>query len=93
MSIVMSYDVEVIITNKKVARDPEGETIHKHLVARQGYDNIIRIRSGKYLVFTVKASSGEEALSIVRELCKRLRIYNPVVHDAELRLRGTGSSS
>jgi len=91
--VLMSYDVEVIITNKKVARDPEGETIHKHLVARQGYDNVVRVRSGKYLVFTVKARGGEEALSIVRELCRKLRIYNPVVHDAELRLRGTSSSS
>jgi phosphoribosylformylglycinamidine synthase len=83
-----TYLVEVIITNKKGVRDPEGETIHKHLILRKGYASVQSVRTGKYLLLSVNALSGEDAIRIVKELCEKLRIYNPVVHDIEVRLRG-----
>ena len=88
----MTYAVEVIITNKKQARDPEGETIHKYLILKQGVDSIESVRSGKYLLFMVRASSPEEAVEVVRGICERYRIYNPTVHDIEVRLRAQSSS-
>ncbi|RLG83274.1 MAG: phosphoribosylformylglycinamidine synthase, purS protein [Thermoprotei archaeon] len=87
----MSYAVEVVVMNKRSARDPEGETIHRHLVLRKGYGQVKGVRVGKYLLFRVDAGSPREALSIVRELVEKLRIYNPVVHDVEVRLRAEGS--
>ncbi|MEM0027521.1 MAG: phosphoribosylformylglycinamidine synthase subunit PurS [Ignisphaera sp.] len=78
--------IEVIITNKKGVRDPEGETIHKHLILRRGYSMVSRVRTGKYLLLEVNAKNAEEAMKIVKELCEKLRIYNPVVHDIELRV-------
>lgn len=86
--VKMIYDVEVVITNKKQARDPEGETIHKYLILKQGINTIESVRSGKYLLFKVRASRPEEAVEIVRAVCEKYRIYNPVVHDIEVRLRG-----
>jgi len=83
----MTYAVEVIITNKKQAKDPEGETIYKYLFLRQGIDFIESVRSGKYLLFKVKACSPEEAVKVVRNICEKYRIYNPTVHDIEVRLR------
>ena len=83
----MIFMVEAIVTNKRSVRDPEGETIHRFLVLKKGYNNVKGIRTGKYLVFNVEAPSPEEALSIVKEICEKLRIYNPVVHDIEVRLR------
>jgi phosphoribosylformylglycinamidine synthase PurS subunit len=79
--------VEVVITNKAGVRDPEGETIHKHLILKKGYSAISSVRTGKYLLMAVSANSGEEAIRIVKEVCEKLRIYNPVVHDIEVRLR------
>lgn len=86
--MMFMYLVEVVITNKKGVRDPEGETIHKHLVLRKGFDSVKEIRAGKYLLFTVDCEGPEKAIDIVRSICEKLRIYNPVVHDIEVRLRG-----
>ncbi|MEM1682776.1 MAG: phosphoribosylformylglycinamidine synthase subunit PurS [Ignisphaera sp.] len=80
--------VEVIITNKKAVRDPEGETIHKHLILRKGFNSVKNVRAGKYLLLTVESETPEKALEIAKEICEKLRIYNPVVHDIEVRLRG-----
>jgi phosphoribosylformylglycinamidine synthase len=79
--------VEVIITSKAGVRDPEGETIHKHLILKKGYSAITSVRTGKYLLMTVNTNSAGEALKIVKEACEKLRIYNPIVHDIEVRLR------
>ncbi len=83
----MTYAVEVVITNKKQAKDPEGETIYKYLILRQGVNSIESVRSGKYLLFKVRASRPEEAVEVVRRICEKYRIYNPIVHDIEVRLR------
>ncbi len=81
-----TYLVEVIIRNKRVARDPEGETIKKELVLRSSVaDRIKDVRSGKWLLFEVEAGSLEEALRTVERLCKEMRIFNPVVHEMEVR--------
>jgi len=87
----MTYAVEVVITNKKQAKDPEGETIHRYLILKQGIDSIESVRSGKYLLFKVKARSPEEAVEVVRAVCEKYRIYNPTVHDIEVRLRAQSS--
>lgn len=82
------YVVEVVITNKKSVRDPEGETIHRQLVLRKGFDSVKGVRAGKYLLFSVESSSPDEAVELVKSVCEKLRIYNPVVHDIEVRIRG-----
>lgn len=88
MSEVSTHLVEVIITNKKSVKDPEGETIHKHLILRKGYSEVLNVRTGKYILFSVNAENAEEASRIVKEVCEKLRIYNPIVHDIEVRIRG-----
>ncbi|UXD21822.1 hypothetical protein IPA_08540 [Ignicoccus pacificus DSM 13166] len=88
-----TYKIEVIIRNKKVARDPEGETIYKELIGRSSYASEIKgIRSGKWLLFEVEADSLETALKDVEKLCKDLRIFNPVVHEMEVRPYQGGSA-
>ena len=81
----MIYSVEVIIENKKSARDPEGETIYTQLVLKKGFKQVESVRSGKYLRFKVDAENMESAIELVREICSRLRIYNPAIHDIEVR--------
>lgn len=88
MSAGSTHLVEVVITNKKGVKDPEGETIHKHLILRKGYSEVVNVRTGKYILFSVNAVNAEEATRIVREICEKLRIYNPIVHDIEVRIRG-----
>ena len=78
--------VEVIVQNKPLARDPEGETIHRNLILKGGYDKVTGVRAGKLLRMTVQAKSGREAEDLVRKLCDDLRIYNPAAHSCEVRV-------
>jgi len=88
-----AYKIEVIIRNKRVARDPEGETIQKELIGKSSYAAEVKsVRSGKWLLFEVEAESLEKALEEISRMCKELRIFNPVVHEMEVRPYQSGSA-
>ncbi|WP_075050617.1 phosphoribosylformylglycinamidine synthase subunit PurS [Ignicoccus islandicus] len=89
----MEYQVEVIIRNKKVARDPEAETIFNELVSRSNLGkDVTSLRTGKWFLFNVVADSEESAIEKVTRLCKELRIFNPVIHEMEVRLYKSSST-
>ncbi len=75
------FIVEVVLENKKAARDPVGTTIQKDLLAKKGYDNVSNVRSGQYLRIILKANSENEAKEIVDKMCNELRIFNPVTQN------------
>ena len=83
-----SYTVEVVVENKPLARDPEGETIHRNLILKGGYNQISGVRAGKLLRLSVQAESGDDAKQLVKKLCDDLRIYNPAAHICQVRLVG-----
>jgi phosphoribosylformylglycinamidine synthase len=83
-----AYLVEVIVENKPLARDPEGETIHQNLILKGGYNQVTNVRAGKLLRMNVEANSPEEARAIVQKLSDDLRIYNPAAHSIQVRLVG-----
>jgi phosphoribosylformylglycinamidine (FGAM) synthase PurS component len=83
-----SYVVEVIVENKPLARDPEGETIHQNLILKGGYKQVTGVRAGKLLRMSVEANSPEDARAIVRKLSDDLRIYNPAAHTIQIRIVG-----
>jgi phosphoribosylformylglycinamidine synthase subunit PurS len=81
-----SFTVEVIVENKPLARDPEGETIHHNLILKGGYSQVTNVRAGKLLRMSVEASSPGNATQLVRKLCDDLRIYNPAAHVCQVRV-------
>ncbi len=81
-----SFTVEVVVENKPLARDPEGETIHRNLVLKGGYSQVTSVRAGKLLRMKVEASSPDDARQLVQKLCDDLRIYNPAAHTCEVRI-------
>lgn len=81
-----SFTVEVVVENKPLARDPEGETIHHNLVLKGGYSQVTNVRAGKFLRMNVEARSSEDAEQIVQKLCNDLRIYNPAAHVCHVRV-------
>ncbi len=83
-----SYVVEVIIENKPLARDPEGETIHRNLILKGGYNQVTSVRAGKVLRMKVEATSPEDARAVVHKLSDDLRIYNPAAHSIQVRIVG-----
>jgi phosphoribosylformylglycinamidine synthase subunit PurS len=83
-----SYLVEVIVENKPLARDPEGETIHRNLILKGGYKQVTSVRAGKLLRMSVDADSPDRARDLVKKLCDDLRIYNPAAHTCQVRIVG-----
>jgi phosphoribosylformylglycinamidine synthase subunit PurS len=83
-----SFTVEVIVENKPLARDPEGETIHHNLILKGGYNQVTGVRAGKLLRMNVNAGSPDQARDLVKKLCDDLRIYNPAAHTCQVRIVG-----
>jgi phosphoribosylformylglycinamidine synthase len=81
------FSVEIVISNKPQARDPEGETIERDLIHKLGFQSVKEVRSGKLLTVKVEASSEIEAKNKILLMCDDLRLYNPVAHSVNLRVR------
>ncbi|MGD0478034.1 MAG: phosphoribosylformylglycinamidine synthase subunit PurS [Nitrososphaerales archaeon] len=75
--------VEVVISNKAAARDPEGDVIHRDLV-KSHFPQVMSVRVGKLLRFRVEATNSLDAQKLVRRMCDELRIYNPAAHDCQI---------
>jgi len=76
-----NFIVEIIMTNKEMARDPVGATIKRDLLAKKGYDMISNVRSGQYLRIHISAENEENAKEIIEDMCNKLRIFNPVTQN------------
>ncbi len=88
------FKVIATIENKSGLSDPEGRTILKDLVLKEGkkkYDcddgdkrkdtdvnHILDIRTAKMLKFTIKSASANAAINEIKGVCERLHIYNPI---------------
>ena len=80
------YPVEIIISNKPQARDPEGETIARDLIHKEGFHAIRGVRTGKLLSVSVEAENEEGACNLAVRMCNDLRLYNPVAHSISVRV-------
>jgi phosphoribosylformylglycinamidine synthase PurS subunit len=81
------FSVEVVISNKPQARDPEGETIIRDLIHKSGLYDIKEVRTGKLLALKVEAADPEDARNKAVSMCNDLRIFNPVAHSITVRVR------
>lgn len=82
-----SFSVEILISNKPQARDPEGETIIRDLIHKSGFESVKEVRTGKLLTIRVDAANQEDAKDKVLSMCNELRLYNPVAHSVSVRIR------
>jgi phosphoribosylformylglycinamidine synthase PurS subunit len=80
------FSVEIVISNKPQARDPEGETIMRDLFHMSELNIVKEVRTGKLLAVKVEAANQEEARDRVISMCNDLRIYNPVAHSLSVRV-------
>jgi len=80
----MEFIIEISLENKPAARDPVAETIKRDLLAKKGYDNVSKVRSGQYLRLILKANDEKDAKEIVINMCNDLRIFNPVTQNLNI---------
>ncbi|MFX0074422.1 MAG: phosphoribosylformylglycinamidine synthase subunit PurS [Candidatus Hermodarchaeota archaeon] len=78
------FVIEISLENKPAARDPVAETIKRDLLAKKGYDEVSKVRSGQYLRINILANSEEQAKEIVKKMCNDLRIFNPVTQNLNI---------
>lgn len=73
------YKANIQITLRSSILDPEGKTIHRAL-GELGYDEVDRVRSGKYIECWIDAPDADRAREVAEEACEKL-LANPVMED------------
>jgi len=86
MTVLNKYTVNVIIENKPLIRDPEGETILRDLIIKNGVTEIKEVRTGKLLRLKVEGKNEYEVQKIIEKMCNDLRIFNPVVSICKIKV-------
>ncbi len=74
----------VNIENKSFLNDPEGETILNDLLLKEGYHDVLSVRTIKSLKIEIVAKNIEDAKMKIKKMCDDLRIYNPIVSDCKI---------
>ena|SRR5919107_4613269 len=80
----MLYVAQVNIERKSYLDDPEGDTIFNDLILKEGYNDIISVRTAKTLIIELFAINIEDAQKKIKEMCDSLRIYNPIVSECKI---------
>ena len=80
----IEFVIEISLENKPAARDPVAETIKRDLLAKKGYKEVSKVRSGQYLRINILADNEEHAKEIVTKMCNDLRIFNPVTQNLNI---------
>lgn len=78
------YKANIHITLRPSILDPQGKTVHRAL-GELGYQDVEKVRMGKYVEMWVDEEREEDARQVVREACERL-LANPVMEDFEIEL-------
>jgi phosphoribosylformylglycinamidine synthase PurS subunit len=84
---VIVFSAILNIENKHFLNDPEGETILNDLMLKEGYNDIISVRTAKSLKIEIIAKNIEDAKVKITEMCDTLRIYNPIVSDCKITIK------
>ena len=74
-----NFSVEVFVVLKPMVNDPEGLVIRDGL-RTIGFNEVVAVRSGKYLTVEMDAEDRAEAESRVTEMCDKL-LANPVIEE------------
>ncbi len=79
------FEARIYITLKKGILDPEGKTVKQGLKSL-GYDQVEDVKTGKYLILTLKTADRIAAEQEVREMCEKL-LVNLVIERYTFELR------
>jgi len=77
--------ISAIVTLKEDVLDPQGKVVNQTL-KNMGYNNITKIRQGKYFEIELNEASEEKAIKVADEICKKL-LTNTVIEDYKINLK------
>lgn len=78
----MHYSGKVKVRFKKSVLEPQGKAVELAL-HENGYENIQKIRVGKFIEVDLEASSKEEARKALGEIAEKV-LYNPVMEVCDI---------
>ncbi len=76
-AVSQRWQARVEVTLKPVVLDPQGDAV-LHGLHQLGFNDVSRVRVGKYLELTLAAATQRDAEDMVKQMCDRL-LANPVI--------------
>lgn len=81
------YKASIHVRLRPSILDPQGKTTH-HALENLGFENVQRVRIGKFVEMWIDEETLEAAEQAAREACEQL-LANPVMEDFDIRVEKT----
>ncbi len=76
------FKASITVTLRPAILDPQGKATH-HALENLGFDQVERVRIGKFIELWIDVPSAEAARAVARAACEKL-LANPVMEDFEV---------
>lgn len=84
LSMAQTYQAQIYVTLRPSVLDPAGTAVQSN-IQHLGYDNVERLRIGKYVEVTLTADNETAAKQQLDRLCDQL-LANPVIENYRFEL-------
>ncbi len=88
--MAQTYQAQVYVTLRPSVLDPAGTAVRSGL-EHMGYDNVDKVRIGKYIEVSLTAESEEAARSQLDRMCDQL-LANPVIENYRIELQAMATA-
>ncbi|MEL6231066.1 MAG: phosphoribosylformylglycinamidine synthase subunit PurS [Cyanobacteria bacterium J06627_3] len=88
--MAQTYQAQVYVTLRPSVLDPAGTAVRSGL-EHMGYDNVEKIRIGKYIEVSLTAESEEAARQQLDKMCDQI-LANPVIENYRIELQALATA-
>ncbi|MEL6936015.1 MAG: phosphoribosylformylglycinamidine synthase subunit PurS [Cyanobacteria bacterium J06554_1] len=88
--MAQTYQAQVYVTLRPSVLDPAGTAVRSGL-EHMGYDNVEKIRIGKYIEVSLTAESEEAARQQLDKMCDQI-LANPVIENYRIELQAMATA-
>ncbi len=88
--VAQTYQAQVYVTLRPSVLDPAGTAVRSGL-EHMGYDNVEKVRIGKYIEVSLTADSEEAAKQQLDRMCDQL-LANPVIENYRIELQAMAAA-
>ena len=88
--VAQTYQAQVYVTLRPSVLDPAGTAVRPGL-EHMGYDNVEKVRIGKYIEVSLTADSEEAAKQQLDRMCDQL-LANPVIENYRIELQAMATA-
>lgn len=88
--MTQTYQAQVYVTLRPSVLDPAGTAVRSGL-EHMGYDNVEKIRIGKYIEVSLTAESEEAARQQLDKMCDQI-LANPVIENYRIELKAMAAA-